>query len=514
MESCATIFLILRSKKSHSKGTKVKATGKFITHVRWAYVAKILSASLGVPLYIIIGRVLGKEGYGLFMLTISILVFARILSGSGLGPSTGKHVSNLEGKNIDLAYDMVAAGFLMQTLTAAFFGLVLWLTAARISGLFGIPELTPALSIGALILVFFAVTEFSKASLQGLQRFEYLALVVGTEFTGKLIFSAGLTLAGFGLIGALDGFALALGISSIVAFFLFLRLGMRWPRLDVPRWRSLIGYSLPLMLTTASFVVYTELDNIMIGYFKGAAATGLYAAAMVIARSVPMFAVPIGQAAAPTIVKLRQSGGSAVEFTHRLLKYMVACFFPVAVGIFVLAPKLMVLVWGGGYLAGAPVLRVMSIFVLSLSTGVVIAPILDYLGKAGVRAKWMTVSVVVNVILNFILIPRYGGLGAAMATVLTHTPYVFNNVHILARTVGLRSLTIFTSLAKVFLASAAAGVVGALILYLSDNMIATLIAGLASYLLFLLVFGIFSRGEISDVASKMRVGKKEPASVK
>ena len=61
----------------------------------------------------------------------------------------------------------------------------------------------------------------------------------------------------------------------------------------------------------------------------------------------------------------------------------------------------------------------MSIFVLSLSTGVVIAPILDYLGQAGKRAKWMTISVTANVILNLILIPRYGGLGAAFATVLT-----------------------------------------------------------------------------------------------
>ncbi len=514
MESCATIFSRSKSKKSRVKGIEVKATGKFVTHVRWAYIAKILAASLGVPLYIIIGRVLGIEVYGLFMLTISILVFARILSGSGLGPSTGKHVSNLEGENIDLTYDIVAAGFLTQTLTAAFFGLILWLTAARISRLFGIPELTPALSIGALILVFFAVTEFSKACLQGLQRFEYLALITGTEFVGKLIFSAGLTLAGFGLIGALDGFALALGIASVMALFLFLRLGMRWPRLDAPSWRSLIGYSLPLMLTTASFVVYTELDNIMIGYFVGAGATGLYAAAMVIARSVPMFSVPIGQAAAPTIVKLRQSGGPAVEFTHRLLKYMVACFFPVSVGIFVLAPKIMVMVWGQDFLAGAPVLRVMSIFVLSLSTGVVIAPILDYLGQAGLRAKWMIVSVTVNVVLNFILIPRYGGVGAAMATVLTHTPYVFNNVHILARTVGLKSRTLFAGLAKIFLASAAAGGVGALILYLSDSVIATLIAGFASYLLFLLVFGIFSPGEISEVASRMRVGKEEPASVK
>ncbi len=486
----------------------MKATKKFVSHVRWAYVAKLFSASLALPLYIILAKGLGREKFGLFALTLSLLVFVRILSGSGLGPSTGKHISNLKGDDQKLMPQFLAAGFWVQMISAGFFAILVWLFSSKISNVFSNEALAPALKIGAIILVFFAITEFSKAALQGLQRFDVLAAVTGVEFAGKLLFSAGLTLAGYGLIGALDGFALALALTSLVAFFFFVHLGMRLPRLAAGQWRSVMTYSLPLMLTTAGFVIYTELDNIMVGYYAGVGATGLYSAAMNIARAIPLLAVPIGQAAAPTIVKLVQNHEHAADFTDRLLRYVVASFFPIAVGLFVLAPKIMVLIYGREYLAGASALRVMAVFVLSLSTGVVVTPILDYLGKAGVRAMWLTISVSINVILNFILIPRFGGLGAAIATAVTHAPYVLNNVGILATTVGLRKTSVFASLGKVFLASAAAGLAGVFALFWWDSLVVTLVVGFLSYMFLLFVSGILSRGEISELVVKLFVGLK------
>jgi len=485
---------------------------KFLDNARWAAAAKIVSGGVSIILVFVLGKVLGAGAYGLFASTTSVLIFARIVGGSGLGQSTGKHLANLAPEEADKRGSYMAAGFLLQTVIALIMSAVIWFGAGRIAAITSSPAMGPALKIGAFIMVFFALTEFSKACLQGLQRFEFLAMITWVEYAGKLLLAGGLALAGFGLAGALSGFALALALASLLALFIFTRQGMAWPSLSGREWRSLVGYSLPLVFTAASFVIYMELDTIMLLYYGGPAAAGIYSMAINVARAVPFFVIPIGQSAAPLIAKMwREGDDQAPEFVHRLIKYVVACFFPAGVALFVLAPRILALM-GPEYPAGTTSLRVMSVFVLSLSLAAVAVPILDYLGKAGSRAVWLTVSVSANVALNFVLIPRFGGVGAALATAITHAPYALNNLAVLARTVGLRAARLYVSVGVILAASAAAGAVGALALYLTASPVVTIVAGGVVYVGLLRFGNIFSVTEVSQAIDKVLVGIRAPIS--
>ncbi|MDP1808520.1 MAG: oligosaccharide flippase family protein [Actinomycetota bacterium] len=487
---------------------------KFLSNVRLSYVAKFVSL-LALPLVFVLTRTLGAERWGLFSLVISILTFLRIIGGSGLGPSTAKHLAGLHGEEGEAKVGpFLAAGLLAQVLIVLVVAAAFWLTAPTIAGFFAEKTLGsalkmgPFLKIGAIILIFFALCEFAKAALQGAQRFDYVGWVTGVEYAGKLAGAAGLVLLGFGLAGALYGFAFGLIAACCTALILFLKLGMRLPSLSGSEWRSLVGYSLPLILTTASFVIYTELDNIMVGYYVGIEAVGVYSAALFLARGVPEVAKPIGQAAGPIIVKLNQlDGDKAAIFAERLIKYVLALFLPISAAIFVLAPNILALA-GKDYVAGAPSLRVMSVFILSLSLGVVVTPMLDYLGLAWRRAVWMSVSVSANVVLNFLLIPRIGAVGAAIATAVTHAPYVANNTWVLCRLVGVKASRVLSAVVKIAAAAAAAAAAAYLTLLWAGGLILPLSIGVATYAVVLRATGLFSRPELIEALSDILIPAK------
>ena len=476
---------------------------QFAANARWAMLAKLVSAGISIPFLILLPRFLGKQVYGQFALAVAILVVLRLLSGGGLGYATGRRLAELETEG-DPRGGILAAGLSLQVLLALAVGTIFFLAAGSVGTVFGGGEgstqaLGPLFQVVALAVIFFALTEFAKAAFQGLQRFHYLALVTAIEYIGKLILVVGLAWAGYSVTTAFKGFALALFFAAGTGLFLLWRIGWSRPTARVAQWKDLYLYNVPLMLTTAGFIVYTELDTMMLGYFSGFGQTGLYAAAKSIARAAPLFAVPFGQAAAPVIIRMmRDAREEAADFVNRLLRYVGAVFIPSAAAVAVTAPYL-VRVWGPGFGGAALPLRVMSLFLLSISFGVVIAPILDYLGEAPRRARWMMISVAVNIGLNLVLIPRYGAVGAALSTVVTHGPFVLNNLRFLADKIGLSQRRLAASLAPILGASLAASAVAMFALNWRANLLVGLISGAIVYLGLIFAFGVVSRAELTEV---------------
>ncbi len=502
-----------------SSTSNMNQARKFAANTRWAMLAKVVSAGISIPFLILLPRFLGVQVYGQFAIAVSALIFLRLLSGGGLGYATGRRLAASEAED-GARGSILAAGLSLQILLALAVGTAFFLAAGPVGSFISRragsgQDLAPLLRVVALAVAFFAINEFAKAAFQGLQRFHYLTLVTTIEYAGKLILVVGLAWAGYGVTGAFAGFTVALFLAAATGLFLLRRVGWSRPTARIAQWKDLYLYNVPLMLTSAGFIVYTELDTLMLGYFSGFAETGLYAAAKSIARAAPLFAVPFGQAAAPLIVRMvRDAREEAAEFVNRLLRYVGAVFIPIAAAVAVTAPYL-VRVWGPGFGGAALPLRVMSLFLISISFGVVITAILDYLGEAPRRARWMMISIVFNIGLNLVLIPRYGALGAALSTVLTHGPFVLNNLRLLAQRIGLSSRRLAGGLAPIVGASLAAAGAATLALSWRAELVVGLIAGAAVYLGLIFAFGIVSRAELAEVIKLVtgtgrRGGPSEP----
>ena len=172
----------------------------------------------------------------------------------------------------------------------------------------------------------------------------------------------------------------------------------------------------------------------MLSIFTSNMEIGYYSIGKQISRYLPTFAAGIGAATGPLFAHINEANKTRLKviflksFFGILVFYSLACLV-----LLIFTKEIITLLYGTTYLNAVPMLRVLLIFILSFSVGSLISPQIDYLGLAKKRAIAIIIAIGLNIILNLILIPKYGGLGAAIGTVASYTPYTLYNLNTLWR---------------------------------------------------------------------------------
>jgi O-antigen/teichoic acid export membrane protein len=183
---------------------------------------------------------------------------------------------------------------------------------------------------------------------------------------------------------------------------------------------KLLKDSWPLFFSSIAVVIYMKIDQIMIGEILGEKELGIYSAAVRISEMWYFVPVIISNSIFPAIIYAKKK--SKKLYLNKLQKlYAFFLWFSAIMSIlvFFIAPFLIKISFGEGYELSA---RVLSIHIWS---GVAV-----FLGVASCKhllAENLTridlyrtiIGVFVNIFLNFLLIPIYGIIGAAFATLIS-----------------------------------------------------------------------------------------------
>ena len=283
--------------------------------------------------------------------------------------------------------------------------------------------------------------------------------------------SGGALLAGFILIrygigerGALLGFLAGL-VLAIIAFapkpMLQMKFGSEDKRLAV----DMFSFAWPLTFSHLASTLVDVADRVMIGSLLGVSYVAPYAVAYdLVQQSVgPMMNV-LSLAAFPLIVKAFESAGDeqARIRLHALGSRLVAVGLPVAVGVGVLASDISETIFGSDYRQDATTIMpwlAAAIFVAGYKSY-----FLDVVFQLRHATKYQgyiaIVMAVVNILLNLLLLPRYGVIAAAWATFVAFT------VGALASWLVGKSVFALPALGNVFWRSASASATMAAVLYL------------------------------------------------
>lgn len=202
--------------------------------------------------------------------------------------------------------------------------------------------------------------------------------------------------------------------------------------------RRLIKDCWPLIFSGLMLMVYNRIDQVMLGQMLGNKSVGIYAVAVKLSEFWYIFPTLLLNSVLPSIVEAKKSGES---FYYRRLQkvfdFMALVSYLFVVPLFIFSKKIIVLLYGNAYSeAGA----VLAIYVLS--------GIFVFLGH--VRESWVTVEnitrfslysttvgAVTNIVLNYLLIPVYGNIGAAYATLIALfvACYLINAISAKTRTI-------------------------------------------------------------------------------
>ncbi|MRR33747.1 flippase [bacterium] len=185
--------------------------------------------------------------------------------------------------------------------------------------------------------------------------------------------------------------------------------------------RRLAGESLPMVVSGIIFMVYLRIDQVMLGQMAGDREVGIYAAAVRVAEIWYFIPTAIVSSVFPDIVRSREVSDEVFYGKlQRLYNLLAFLGYAVAIPVTFLASWVIELLFGSAYAAAGPMLAVLVWAGLFANLGVARNAFLLATNKPRVLLFAVSVGAVSNVLLNLILIPRYGGMGAAFASCVSY----------------------------------------------------------------------------------------------
>jgi O-antigen/teichoic acid export membrane protein len=197
---------------------------------------------------------------------------------------------------------------------------------------------------------------------------------------------------------------------------------------QIARWRvkagsikGLLKECLPLVLSGIVFMVYLRVDQVMLGQLAGDKEVGIYSAAVRVAEIWYFIPTAIVSSVFPDIIHSK-AASEEMFFAklQRLYNLLVFMGYAVAIPTTFLAGWLINLLFGSTYVAAGPMLAVLVWAGVFANLGVARNAYLLASNRPRILLFAVFLGAISNVLLNLILIPGYGGLGAATASCISY----------------------------------------------------------------------------------------------
>lgn len=159
----------------------------------------------------------------------------------------------------------------------------------------------------------------------------------------------------------------------------------------------------------------------MLGFLKNAAAVGYYTAASHLVHMVLSVVTALGQATLPRLSNLlaNEDQDAFKRLAEKSYRFILLISIPMSFGLFVIAPSLIRLFCGAEFAPAIPTIRILSFVIIALGLSNLFGmQILYPQGKIKLINISVAIGAMINLILNFVLIPKYAQDGAAMATIV------------------------------------------------------------------------------------------------
>ena len=387
-----------------------------------ALVGQLGAKVIHLLLQILLTRVLGAGGYGLYTLGLSTMQTVQTFSLCGLqnGVTRFGAAFRAEGDTRRLNETINVALTISFLVSAATGILLFFLSDSIAAAVFAKLDLALPLRLFAVSLPFYAFVVVVSHTVRVFRRMEFDVVLRQVFHPLATLLLAGLGfLLGFRLMGVVFAFL----ISSVVAFGIGLYLltrafpGFRFRLAFSAGPPGLLPYSLTVLLSGVLYLLVGRADRIMLGIFRPAEAVGVYGASAAMAVQATIFLTAFSAIFSPVMAELFRRG-SAVEL-GKLLKattrWIVTLTLPVVLVLTIFARPIMGL-FGLGFREDYLVLIVLAVsYSVNAATGLV-GVVLIMSGRERLELLNNLALGGLNVALNLLMIPKYGVLGAAVAT--------------------------------------------------------------------------------------------------
>lgn len=372
----------------------------------------VLSLIANGVLYVIISRASGSELLGAYALATAWLALFQGVSSFGVPEFIMREVGAHGRSAAPQVVHSMAIG-----LASGGAALLLMLGVVRVMGY--PPDIARSISVGSLALLPAFLSTACRSVFLARREMHLTLLALGTEVSILMTSSLALLLSGHGATALMTSFVVAKIASAVVSMALLFRtiLGAR-PSLD------------PKLLARTAKIVFSfgvgnmlgmltmRISVIMASAWVGIAAVGHLAAATKV-MEVGLIAPNLFVQLLMTRIAYSFSAHGERDPNRFAAWYQIlfALMTPACVGGFIFAQLILETLFGSGFGEARWILRVLMIYLLIESGDAVMSVILKAANKQEEDMSRFAFNPVVNILLNFALLPLLGTLGAALSRV-------------------------------------------------------------------------------------------------
>jgi O-antigen/teichoic acid export membrane protein len=368
----------------------------------------------------IITKTLGTYDYGIWAqinITVSLISSLALM---GLSMGFVRFLSSETEKRV--IKEAVYSILFFVTISSSLACLLLY-TFAEPLATFGFkdPEATYFIQAGSFLILLNAVESISLfyfRVFRQIKKYSYLTLF---ETFGKLFFILILLKMGYGLLGVIVATLIVQSFIFLISFAgIILQIGLIIPRFT--HIKEYLQFSLPLTPTSLVRWITESSDRYLVTYFLGLGSVGVYSAAYSIGNLIQLFVSPLQLILLPELSKLFDENkiDQVRTYMSHSLRYFLLITIPAVFGLSALAKPLLGIFTTQDFLSGWLVIPIIAfsgllagIFQILINT--------MFLVKETKSATYINIiAAASNVLLNLLLIPSIGIIGAALSTLISY----------------------------------------------------------------------------------------------
>ncbi len=374
--------------------------------------AKLASPAVSFLIIILIAKIWGKEDLGAYNTILAWLAIFQFLAGFGVA----EYISREIGKDQSNSAKYLTHGLLFSLVSSIIcvFLMVIGVIIFRYP-----EEIKFAVMIASLSIPFMACILVCQAVFTAYQKIKYITILSVLENLFILIIGTIIIFKDYGLYALVWCIVLARFFGLILNFFVTHKYICKIKIHIEPGFLfNLLSPIIVFGLTGLAFQIFMRVDVLMLSKMKDMIAVGLYSSASKLTEICLMLPLTFYVLNLPVIAKdytLNSRNAVYLKIEGYSKGLFILIFFLFGF-LFYFAEALLLLLYGQAFAEAVLVLRILMIGFLFHSAEMILGMSSQ---AAGYHTPAMYIAIfraISNVILNFIFIPKWGPLGAAMAT--------------------------------------------------------------------------------------------------
>ncbi|MBT4165939.1 flippase [archaeon] len=428
----------MKQKLNKKEKTTLNNSLKLIAKSSFILFLFIIFSKIITLLYRIVISGISPEVYGLFSLAVMVSGWIIAFASLGLLGGVIRYAAYYRGKKeINKINYLIKISLTASLISSILGGILLFILAEFISiQIFNKPDLIIYLKGFSLVIPLTILSGIFLSIIQAFEKvktYSFLRNVLDNSI--KLLVLIILITIGLKTKAVIISYISGMLIVSIIAFYICkhkIPALFQKHKLDKKTKnkikKELLSYSWPLIFTGLVAFIFSWLDLFAIGYFiEDVAQAGIYSAAVPLAALMAIAPSLFIQLFFPLITKEFAKRDNKVirEMSKQIGKWILIINLPFLILILLFPGAIINLFFKPEYLAASQSLRFLAIGMFFYSIFIVSENLLSMAGKSKIVLSNIIIASILNLILNFLLVPKYGINGAAFATMMTYILWSF-----------------------------------------------------------------------------------------